>query len=38
MPQTTVLFVPDLHKRDVDFTSIKGYVEAVELVQQDIVE
>lgn len=38
MSQTTVLFVPDLHKRDVDFTSIKGYVEAVELVQQDIVE
>ena len=38
MSPTTILFVPDLHKRDVDFTSIKGYVEAIELVQQDIVE
>lgn len=34
----TILFAPDLHKRDVDFTSIKGYTEAIELVQQDILE
>lgn len=34
----TVLFVPDLHKRDVDFNSIKGYRDAIELVQRDILE
>lgn len=33
----TILFAPDLHKRDVDFSSIKGYMRAVELVQQDIL-
>lgn len=33
----TVLFAPDLHKRDVDFSSIKGYMGAVEQVQKDIL-
>jgi hypothetical protein len=33
----TVLFVPDLHKRDVDFNSIKGYMSAVEMVQIDLL-
>ena len=36
--QKTVLFAPDLHKRDVDFTSIRGYREAIECVQQDILD
>lgn len=36
--QATIFCAPDLHKRDVDFTSIKGYTEAVELVQRDILE
>lgn len=35
---SSVLFVPDLHKRDVDFSSIKGYMSAVERVQQDLLE
>lgn len=35
--QATILFAPDLHKRDVDFTSIKGYTKACELVQEDIL-
>lgn len=35
---TSVFFAPDLHKRDVDFSSIKGYRTAVEQVQQDILE
>lgn len=34
----SVMFVPDLHKRDVDFTSIKGFIGAVEQVQKDIIE
>lgn len=36
--QTTIFCAPDLHKRDVDFTSIRGYREAIECVQQDILE
>lgn len=34
----TILFVPDLHKRDVDFSSIKGYIDAVDAVQEDIIK
>lgn len=32
-----VLFVPDLHKRDIDFSSIKGYMSAIEEVQKDLL-
>lgn len=32
-----ILFVSDLHKRDIDFSSIKGYTNAVDLVQLDII-
>lgn len=37
MPKT-IFFAPDLHKRDVDFNSIKGYREAIDAVQEDILE
>lgn len=37
MPKT-IFFAPDLHKRDVDFNSIKGYREALDCVQEDILE
>lgn len=36
--QEKILFLTDLHKRDVDFTSIKGYVQAVTQVQLDILD
>lgn len=32
-----ILFVSDLHKRDVDFSTIAGYTKAVDMVQQDIL-
>lgn len=32
-----ILFVSDLHKRDIDFTTITGYTKAVDAVQQDIL-
>lgn len=32
-----ILFLGDLHKRDVDFTTIKGYTTAVDMVQADIL-
>lgn len=34
---TPILFAPDLHKRDVDFSSIRGFIEATELVQLDLI-
>ena len=33
-----ILFVSDLHKRDVDFSTIKGYTQAVDKIQEDILE
>lgn len=36
--QTPVFFAPDLHKRDIDFSSIRGFTKAVELVQQDLLD
>lgn len=33
-----ILFISDLHKRDVDFGSIKGHVNAVTQVQLDIID
>lgn len=36
--QEKILFLTDLHKRDVDFTSITGYVKAVTQVQFDILD
>lgn len=33
-----VLFVSDLHKRDVDFSTIQGYTRAVDQVQADIMQ
>ena len=33
-----VLFLTDLHKRDVDFSSIEGYTKAVTQVQMDLLE
>lgn len=33
-----ILFLTDLHKRDVDFTSIGGYVKAITAVQFDIIQ
>lgn len=32
-----ILFVSDLHKRDVDFSTIAGYTKAVDAVQQDLL-
>lgn len=32
-----ILFVGDLHKRDVDFSTIQGYTKAVDAVQKDIL-
>lgn len=33
-----ILFLTDLHKRDVDFSTIAGYTKAVDVVQQDILQ
>lgn len=33
-----ILFISDLHKRDVDFTTITGYTRAVDAVQHDILK
>lgn len=33
-----ILFLGDLHKRDVDFSTIQGYTKAVDAVQADILE
>lgn len=33
-----ILFIGDLHKRDVDFTTITGYTRAVDAVQHDILD
>lgn len=33
-----ILFVTDLHKRDVEFTSITGYLSACDKVQHDILQ
>jgi hypothetical protein len=33
-----VLFVTDLHKRDIDFTSIGGYTKAIDEVQSDLLK
>lgn len=33
-----ILFLGDLHKRDVDFTTITGYTKAVDAVQRDILD
>lgn len=33
-----VLFVPDLHKRDLDFSTINGYTDAIDAVQADILQ
>ncbi len=33
-----VLFLGDLHKRDLDFSTISGYTQAVDLVQADILQ
>lgn len=33
-----ILFLGDLHKRDVDFTTINGYTKASDAVQQDILD
>ena len=32
-----ILFTSDLHKRDIDFSSIKGYTKAIDLVQLDLI-
>lgn len=33
-----ILFLGDLHKRDVDFSTIQGYTKAVDAVQHDILK
>lgn len=35
--QARILFLTDLHKRDADFTTITGYTEAIDKVQDDIL-
>lgn len=35
--QARILFLTDLHKRDTDFTTIQGYTNAVDAVQDDIL-
>lgn len=35
--QTPIFFAPDLHKRDLDFSSIRGFIDATEKVQQDLI-
>lgn len=32
-----ILVVSDLHKRDIDFSTIKGYTKAIDAVQDDII-
>lgn len=33
-----ILFLTDLHKRDVDFSTVAGYTKAVDTVQEDILQ
>ena len=35
--QARILFLTDLHKRDTDFTTITGYTQAIDCVQEDIL-
>lgn len=35
--QARILFLTDLHKRDTDFTTIQGYTQAIDAVQDDIL-
>lgn len=35
--QARILFLTDLHKRDTDFTTVVGYTQAIDAVQEDIL-